>query len=180
MTQLMSRACWVNLRCCTLLCSITGHKKGPCTLHLQLIYIRVVGHAQLVSWIIIYRCYWIVPILWRNLYHVASWLSKPLIWYNSTHAPRSRAVKRNSHHLVVTLKEYRVPATRQTINHHTIYNSSKLSFSSNYIIKNNSDKIKIRIKTENFFAVLPSFESPAASPSLLPLSCLLVHLHLTT
>ncbi len=44
-----------------------------------------------------------------------------------THAS-SRAVKLNSHHLVVTLKEYRVPATRQTINLHTIYNSSKLSF----------------------------------------------------
>jgi hypothetical protein len=51
------------------------------TLHLQLLYIRVVGHAQLVSWIIIHRCFRSSPILWHNLCHVASWLSTPLIWW---------------------------------------------------------------------------------------------------
>ena len=48
MTQLMSRACWVNLRCCTVLCSITylcHFGMVHCT-YIYYAYIRVVGNQE--------------------------------------------------------------------------------------------------------------------------------------
>ena len=48
MTQLMSRACWVNLRCCTLLCSITYlcHFGTVHSTYSYYTYIRVVGNQE--------------------------------------------------------------------------------------------------------------------------------------